>query len=152
LRIVLVGISRSSNCHASPLTLEALVAYGRTERQIADYLGADEVVFLDVDGPNGLKQACIEAAQTEDTPIKDLEVGVFTGCYVTGLPDGYLDALSDLRSGRKKQKVEAGIESIKAGEDKSGGAAVHIVPDQREDIRYVVSIESAGAERGLANF
>ncbi|KAJ3533132.1 hypothetical protein NM208_g8126 [Fusarium decemcellulare] len=112
----------------------ALVAYSRTQREIAEYIGADEIVFLDVDGENGLKAACIEAAQ-DQTPIKNLEVGVFTGKYVTGMPDGYLDNLSDLRSGRWQQK--AGFESKPC----SGGAAVSMgvngansAPDRRDDI------------------
>ncbi|EFY91830.1 amidophosphoribosyltransferase, putative [Metarhizium acridum CQMa 102] len=129
------------------LTFEALIAYNRTQREIADYLGADEVVFLDVDGENGLKAACIEAAQGE-TPIKDMEIGVFTGGYVTGLPDGYLENLSDLRSGRRQQKV--GFESQKAGEDEEGRVAARpapaglpcsgdaATPDHREDIKHVV--------------
>lgn len=74
---------------------------------------------------------------------------MFTGCYVTGLPDGYLDNLSDLRSGRSREKH--GLETIKAGggDDGSlagsggapvtaGGGQVHSDPDQREDIRHVV--------------
>lgn len=139
------------------LTFQALVAYNRTEREIADYLGADEIVFLDVDGENGLKAACIEAAQGP-TPVENLEVGVFTGGYPTQLPDGYLDNLSDLRTGRGRQK--AGIESIKAGGDEDssvvassgpahlscsgsgnvpkGNGVTNSAPDDREDIRYVV--------------
>ncbi|KAF4466402.1 amidophosphoribosyltransferase, partial [Fusarium albosuccineum] len=116
------------------LTFEALVAYSRTQREIAEYIGADEIVFLDVDGENGLKAACIEAAQ-DQTPIKNLEVGVFTGKYVTGMPDGYLENLSDLRSGRWQEK--AGFESKPC----SGGAAVSMgvngansAPDRRDDI------------------
>jgi amidophosphoribosyltransferase len=139
------------------LTLPALVAYGKTEREIADYLGADEIIFLDIEGKNGLKAACIEAAQGPTT-IENLEVGVFNGCYVTGLPDGYLDDLSDLRNGRTRQKP--GLENVKAGgvEDGSvaaragleglsgvGGAPVPMgdgqvnsAPGQRDDIRSVV--------------
>ncbi|KAK8913064.1 Amidophosphoribosyltransferase [Metarhizium anisopliae] len=129
------------------LTFEALIAYNRTQREIADYLGADEVVFLDVDGENGLTAACIEAAQGE-TPIKNMEIGVFTGGYVTGLPDGYLENLSDLRSGRRQQK--AGFESQKAGQGVDGSVAARpapaglpcsgeaATPDHREDIKHVV--------------
>ncbi|KAF5026101.1 hypothetical protein F66182_1823 [Fusarium sp. NRRL 66182] len=153
-RTVLVGISVQ---YASPqtgvkvvtLTLEALVAYNRTQREIAEYLGADEIVFLDVDGENGLKAACIEAAQ-DQTPVKNLEVGVFTGGYVTGLPDGYLENLSDLRTGRWRQKPgedEDGCVAARpepAGLPCSGGADVSMgvneansAPDHREDIRHV---------------
>lgn len=132
------------------LTFEALVAYGKTQREIANYLGADEVVFLDLDGENGLKAACIEAAQGP-TPIENLEVGVFTGGYATGLPDGYLENLSDLRIGRRQQKAgedeDGGVAARlgSAGLPCSGGAAVPMedgeansAPNHREDIRHVV--------------
>lgn len=151
-RTVLVGISvhctsPQTGIKVVTLTFEALIAYNRTQREIADYLGADEVVFLDVDGENGLTAACIEAAQGE-TPIKNMEIGVFTGGYVTGLPDGYLENLSDLRSGRRQQK--AGFESQKAGQGVDGSVAARpapaglpcsgeaATPDHREDIKHVV--------------
>ncbi|QLI68485.1 Amidophosphoribosyltransferase [Metarhizium brunneum] len=150
LRVVFVSCSPPcTHPHIYGIDLadrSALIAYNRTQREIADYLGADEVVFLDVDGENGLTAACIEAAQGE-TPIKNMEIGVFTGGYVTGLPDGYLENLSDLRSGRRQQK--AGFESQKAGEGEDGSVAARpapaglpcsgeaATPDHREDIKHV---------------
>ncbi|KAG8428728.1 hypothetical protein J3459_002465 [Metarhizium acridum] len=160
LRVVFVSCSPPcTHPHIYGIDLadrSALIAYNRTQREIADYLGADEVVFLDVDGENGLKAACIEAAQGE-TPIKDMEIGVFTGGYVTGLPDGYLENLSDLRSGRRQQKV--GFESQKAGEDEEGRVAARpapaglpcsgdaATPDHREDIN-LYNVASEPIDRG----
>jgi amidophosphoribosyltransferase len=83
-----------------------LIAYGRTWREIADSIGADEVIFLDLDGEHGLKAACLEAAERK-TAVQDFEVGVFCGRYVTNVPDGYLERLSDLRAGRRPRQKPA---------------------------------------------
>ncbi|QPH04970.1 hypothetical protein C2857_002384 [Epichloe festucae Fl1] len=77
-----------------------LVAHGRTRQEIAEYIHADDVIFEDLDGPDGLKAACLEAADST-SEVKDFEVGVFCGKYVTGVPEGYFEHLSDLRNGRR---------------------------------------------------
>ncbi|KAK7432817.1 hypothetical protein QQZ08_000680 [Neonectria magnoliae] len=89
-----------------------LVAHGRTRQEIAEYIGADEVIFEDLDGKNGLKAACIEAAEGT-TQVQDFEVGVFCGKYVTGVPEGYFEHLSDIRSGKRGQKTT--LTNITAG-------------------------------------
>ncbi|KAL2212077.1 Amidophosphoribosyltransferase [Sarocladium strictum] len=126
----------------------ALVAYNRTVQEISDYLGADEVVFLDVDGPNGLKAACIEAAQGQ-TPVKDMEIGVFTGGYVTGLPDGYLEGLSDMRSGRQPKAVKDADGRLLATPAPAGPpcSGETDIPGQRDDIS-LYNIASESIDRG----
>ncbi|KAK9471238.1 nucleophile aminohydrolase [Dipodascopsis tothii] len=66
-----------------------LVAYSRTEAEVAQSIGADDVIFQDLDR--------LVAACAGDS-IKDFEVGVFTGKYVTGVADSYLEHLEELRS------------------------------------------------------
>jgi amidophosphoribosyltransferase len=119
---------------------EDLVAHGRTNQQIADYIGADQVIFQDLDGPDGLKAACMEAAE-DTSKVTSFETGVFSGCYVTEVPEGYFEHLSDLRSGKRKAKTA--LTSIKAGGDEGGNVVVSSGPtngpeaDEREDIRSV---------------
>ncbi|RYP92080.1 hypothetical protein DL770_001810 [Monosporascus sp. CRB-9-2] len=91
-----------------------LIAHGKTRQEIAKYIGADDVIFQDLDGKDGLKAACIEAAEST-SQVEDFEVGVFCGKYVTEVPEGYFEHLSELRSGKREQK--AGVTIIKAGGD-----------------------------------
>jgi amidophosphoribosyltransferase len=115
-----------------------LVAHGRTRKEIAEYIGADDVIFQDLDGSHGLKAACMEAADST-SQVQDFEVGVFCGKYVTEVPEGYFDHLSELRSGKRWQK--AIVTKINAGQDEDGRVATTSEPinrtnasDYREDI------------------
>lgn len=115
-----------------------LVAHGRTTQEIADYIGADEVIFQDLDGKDGLKAACMEAAETE-SKVEGFEVGVFCGRYVTEVPEGYFEHLSDLRNGKRKAKTA--LTEIKSGGDEGANVVVSSGPtngppdsDEREDI------------------
>lgn len=127
-----------------------LVAHGRTTQQIAEYIAADEVIFQDLDD---LKAACLEAAEDEQNPVKDFEVGVFCGEYVTDVPEGYFQHLSDLRQGKKSKD---GVVNVAAGDDEGEGAVVSSSgpangpvshkatngdknADYCEDIRYVTT-------------
>ncbi|KAF4967911.1 hypothetical protein FSARC_4604 [Fusarium sarcochroum] len=114
-----------------------LVAHGRTGQEIAEYIGADEVIFQDLDGPDGLKAACMEAADST-SKVRDFEVGVFCGKYVTDIPEGYFEHLSELRNGKK---AKAALNNIAAGGDDGGNVVVSSGPtngpadaDEREDI------------------
>ena len=37
------------------------------------------------------------------------ESGVFSGCYVTGVPDGYFEHLEQVRGGNKKSKIPTAV-------------------------------------------
>ncbi|RYP11878.1 hypothetical protein DL767_011281 [Monosporascus sp. MG133] len=110
-----------------------LVAHGKTRQEIAKYIGADDVIFQDLDGKDGLKAACIEAAEST-SQVEDFEVGVFCGKYVTEVPEGYFEHLSELRSGKPKRK--AGVTNVKAGGDEgsviSSSGPVNGPPDGNE--------------------
>lgn len=137
---------------ASP---EELIAYEKTRHDIAKHINADEVIYQSLDD---LKAACFEAAP--DTPVKDFEVGVFCGKYVTPVPDGYFEHLSEMRG--KKRKIGAGEAAPNSAVTGNGGpvsVAVHGSeskvprlsngdvnghsadrnPENRVDIRYVHS-------------
>lgn len=81
-----------------------LVAYGRSRQEIAKYIDADDVIFQDLDGKNGLKAACLEAAEST-SQVQFFETGVFNGKYVTEVPEGYFEHLSELRNGKRKPKA-----------------------------------------------
>jgi amidophosphoribosyltransferase len=76
-----------------------LIASDRDRHAIAKVIGADEVVYQDLDD---LKAACAECSP-EHGP-KEFEVGVFCGSYVTSVPEGYFEHLVELR-GKKKKTV-----------------------------------------------
>lgn len=68
---------------------KALVGFNRDEAAIASVIGADEVFYQDL---QDLIDCC-----TSDS-IKQFEVGVFTGNYVTGVEDSYLQELEKIRA------------------------------------------------------
>jgi len=138
------------------LVLKELVAHGKTRREIAQDISADEVIFQSLED---LQAACIEAAEGE-SKVKGFEVGVFCGKYVTDVPEGYFEHLSRLR-GKKGKKT-----AVVAAEEEAGASAVLIAnsgpvnvvlgqqraleddgavrngvksPQYQEDIRYVIA-------------
>ena len=69
-----------------------LIAHGRTNEEIRVSIGADWLVYQDLED---LKQA----TQTKKSDVHDFDCSVFDGCYVTGDVDqAYLDALEALRN------------------------------------------------------
>ncbi|KAK9477122.1 nucleophile aminohydrolase [Lipomyces japonicus] len=74
-----------------------LVAYARSEREIATAIGADDVIYQTL--PD-----LVSAVADENPNVKDFEVGVFTGDYVTGVENGYLEHLEEVRFTNSKLK------------------------------------------------
>ncbi|KAI4256909.1 MAG: hypothetical protein L6R42_005954, partial [Xanthoria sp. 1 TBL-2021] len=72
--------------------------------EIARYIGADRVIFQDL---QDLKAACSEAVVSKAAPYKprDFEVGVFCGDYVTPVDEGYFQHLEEVRGETRKMKV-----------------------------------------------
>lgn len=69
-----------------------LIAHGREVNEIAKIIGADGLIFQDL---NDL----IEAVREENPDIEQFECSVFNGIYVTkDVDQGYLDYLQSLRS------------------------------------------------------
>ncbi|GEQ69484.1 hypothetical protein JCM33374_g3156 [Metschnikowia sp. JCM 33374] len=74
---------------------KALVGFNRTEKEIAQAIGADEVFFQDL-------QDLIDCCKSERT--SNFEVGVFTGKYITGVEDNYLQELEQIRAQNQRIK------------------------------------------------
>lgn len=86
-----------------------LVAYNRTENQIATEIGADAVIYQTL--PD-----LIASCHSLNPAIKNFEHGVFSGEYVTPVDDGYFKQLEEVRGETAKLKrKEAAITAIAAG-------------------------------------
>ncbi|KAK9382581.1 phosphoribosyltransferase-like protein [Kockiozyma suomiensis] len=81
-----------------------LVAYSRTESEVAAAIGADDVIYQTL--PD-----LISACTGENPDITQFEVGVFTGEYVTGVENGYLEHLDEIRfQNARLKKLEKNAE------------------------------------------
>ncbi|SRR6056297_241067 len=79
-----------------------LVAAGRSIEEVRQLIGADRLIYQDLDD--------LEAAvRGKNTAIDGFDSSCFNGRYVTGLADGYLDALEKKRSDAiKEQRRQVG--------------------------------------------
>ncbi|KAH3687855.1 hypothetical protein WICPIJ_001148 [Wickerhamomyces pijperi] len=75
---------------------KALVAFEKSEAEVAKAIGADEVIYQKLED-------LIESVKMEDPtgPIQGFEVGVFTGGYITGVEDSYLQEIEEVRAQNK---------------------------------------------------
>lgn len=86
-----------------------LVAFGRTEEEVAENIGADAVIYQTL--PD-LVDSCASLSET----ISKFEVGVFSGEYVTPVEPGYFEHLEALRGeNAKMKKKEAAAKAVAAG-------------------------------------
>lgn len=75
---------------------EELVAFGRTEAQIAEYIGCDRLIYQDLDD-------LVAAVRQGNKSITQFDCSCFDGNYVTGgVSDVYLDRLRTRRSDAAK--------------------------------------------------
>ena len=78
-------------------TRSELVAYGRTDEEINRLIGADELIYQDVED---MKQAVRDI----NPNLKEFEASCFDGHYVTGdITESYLDALEAARNSESAQ-------------------------------------------------
>lgn len=72
--------------------------------EIAKLIGADRVIFQDLED---LKAACSDAVVLKSTPreVRDFEVGLFCGSYVTPVDEEYFQHLEEVRGETRKLKV-----------------------------------------------
>jgi amidophosphoribosyltransferase len=77
-----------------PATSE-LVASGRSEQEVQEVLGADWLIYQELDD-------LIEACREGNEAISSFDTSCFSGQYVTGVPAGYLEALELRRSDASK--------------------------------------------------
>ena len=78
-----------------------LIASGRNEKQIQEELGADRLIYQGLDD-------LIEACQEGNEGITRFDTSCFSGEYVTGVEDGYLDELQSRRSDQAKLENSQG--------------------------------------------
>lgn len=79
-----------------------LIAYGRTEQEVCELIGADALIYQKLDD-------LIAAAREGNPEIERFDCSVFDGDYVTGdIDEAYLDALQASRNDGAKRKVPQG--------------------------------------------
>ena len=79
---------------------DELIAHNRTEDEIGEIIGADKIIYQDVD-------AMVDAVQEGNPEIKAFDLSVFTGEYVTGDIDiNYLQELEQRRNDMAKSSQE----------------------------------------------
>ncbi|KAJ2901896.1 hypothetical protein MKZ38_001288 [Zalerion maritima] len=83
---------------ASP---KELIAHNRDRFAIAKHIGADEVVYQELDD---LKKSCAELSP-RDPKTQDFEIGVFCGKYTTEVPEGYFEHLDEIRGQKRKNDI-----------------------------------------------
>ncbi|KAJ3101677.1 amidophosphoribosyltransferase [Phlyctochytrium planicorne] len=73
-------------------TRQELIAFGRSDDDVAAEIGADSVIFQDLDD-------LIQSVSVFNSNIKTFDVSVFNGCYVTGdITTEYLQELEESRN------------------------------------------------------
>ena len=78
-----------------PATSE-LIAHGRSQEEIEQELGADWLIYQDLDD---LVNACREGNEQ----IRSFDTSCFSGEYVTGVGEGYLEKLQSVRSDQARE-------------------------------------------------
>ncbi|TNF88793.1 MAG: amidophosphoribosyltransferase, partial [Gammaproteobacteria bacterium] len=84
-------------------TPNEFVAYNRTEEQVGEAIGADMLIYQQIED-------LVVSAREGNPAIKRFECSVFDGQYVTGdIDEAYLDRLSLHRSDKMKQRRDADL-------------------------------------------
>jgi amidophosphoribosyltransferase len=87
-------------------TQDELIAFKRTEEEVAKAIGADWLIYQDVED-------LIESARAGNRRIQRFDTSCFTGDYVTGsVSNDYLAHISILRNDAAKSTREAGEDNI----------------------------------------
>jgi len=85
---------------------EDFIAHDRTTEEIAEAIGADKLIYQDLED---LQAACLEGSKTTATSF---DSSVFDGQYVTGdVDEGYFTRLSTLR-GNNANVANAAVENV----------------------------------------
>ena len=74
---------------------DELIASGRTEEEVAEVIGADWLIYQDLED-------LIASAQEGNPEIKNFEISIFNGEYPTSISNEYLQALEASRQDTKK--------------------------------------------------
>ena len=77
-----------------------LVAHGRNEEEVAEYIGADWLIYQDLED-------LVEAVQKGNRSIQQFDCSCFDGSYVTSTVNSeYLERISVLRNDSAKAQTE----------------------------------------------
>ncbi|HEX6995584.1 MAG TPA: amidophosphoribosyltransferase [Gammaproteobacteria bacterium] len=88
-----------------------LVAAGRTVEQVEKLIGADWLVYQDLED-------LVRAVHHENADIESFDTSCFSGCYVTGdVSRSYLDELEVVRSNSAKARRDAEARRDELGEE-----------------------------------
>jgi amidophosphoribosyltransferase len=78
-------------------TRAELLAFGRSDEEIAREIGCDALIYQDID-------ALVEDVKAENPAIRDFDTSCFDGRYITGdVTPEYLDYIEALRNGDAQQ-------------------------------------------------
>ncbi|MCH8976674.1 MAG: amidophosphoribosyltransferase, partial [Proteobacteria bacterium] len=87
-------------------TVNELIAHNKTEEEIAKLIGADWLIYQDL-------EKLIESTQTSDVHINSFDLSCFNGKYVTGdVNQEYLDHIEGMRNDSAKSEREANDENL----------------------------------------
>ncbi len=87
-------------------TVEELIAHNKTEEEIAKLIGADWLIYQDLD-------KLIETTRADNSSITRFDLSCFNGEYVTGDVDQeYLDHIENIRKDSVKAKRDANDENL----------------------------------------
>ena len=82
-----------------------LIAYGRNDEEVAAAIGADGLIYQDLED---LKRA----VQRNNDKLRQFDTSVFDGCYVTGdISEGYLEQLELVRCDDQVQRKNQAFEN-----------------------------------------
>lgn len=96
-----------------------LIAHEKSIAEIAQYIGADELIFQDL-------SALYEAASNENPALQQFEDSVFTGNYITGdVTPAYLEKLADQRGDPSKKQEKSCSDAQVAEMHNQHGGDVH---------------------------
>lgn len=83
-----------------------LIAHGREVDDICQLIGADELIFQDIED-------LVAAARTFNPEVKRFETSVFDGKYITNdIDQGYLEKLDAARNNETKENADKDADSI----------------------------------------
>ena len=84
-----------------------LIAHGRTDDEVGEIIGADWIIYQDLDD--------LIASGTEGNPaVKRFDCSVFDGDYVTGdVDESYLNHMHAIRNDDAKQKKNPAVDNKK---------------------------------------
>jgi amidophosphoribosyltransferase len=90
-------------------TAEELIAYGHSDEEVGRLIGADWLVYQDLED-------LVSCSRDGNPEIEAFDCSVFDGKYVTGDVDAaYLERLHDVRNDASKEKREAALRSGDSG-------------------------------------